>query len=312
MKAPDVSIVIPCYNKRPYVAAAIDSALAQGDIAEVIVIDDGSTDGSDQIVASYDSRIVWETGPNYGGSAARNRGLALARGRWIQFLDADDVLPTDKLSAQLAVLEAANDTEIAFCPWRFFHDDGHMEAADARRYWQDYESGLELLIDMWIWGGFFPPHTWLTSRALIDAAGHWDETLTGDDDGAFFGRLLVKAGHLRFVDTTHVLYRDPPEGSVSQNTSLESARSFWAAFEKVSNEILSRRDDRRAKRAVLSRVRKTAYAWRGTPEIVDNASAFERKLRMFDLSPSLPGAARWTIGLLGIHRGLAARRLIKG
>lgn len=312
MTAPAVSIVIPCYNKRPYVAAAIDSALAQGDGTEVIVIDDGSTDGSAQVVAGYDGRIAWETGPNRGGSAARNRGLALARGRYIQFLDADDVLPGGKVAEQLVVLERTSDSCMAFCGWSYFHDDGRVDPPDDRRYWTDYSAGIDLLIDMWTFGGFFPPHAWLAPRTLIDAAGHWDEALTGDDDGDFFGRLLAHAGAVHFVDSTRVLYRDPPEGSVSRNTSLKSARSFWSAFGAVSDAILARRDDRTAKRAVLSRLRKTAYAWRYEPEIVDKAAAFETELGLFDLSPGLPRGARFMIGLLGIRRGLWLRARIKG
>lgn len=309
---PTCSIVIPCYNKQAYVAAAIDSALAQGNGCEVIVIDDGSTDGSVDVVSGYKDRIIWEAGPNKGGSAARNRGLALAQGRYIQFLDADDVLPEGKVATQIAVLDKADDGDIAFCPWSLFHDDGRIDPPSDRRYWRSYQTGLDLLIDMWTFGGFFPPHAWLAPRALIDAAGHWDEALTGDDDGEFFGRLLAHAGQAHFVPDTRVFYRDPPEGSVSRNTSLKSARSFWTAFEHVADVVLDRRGDRAAKRAVLSRVRKTAYAWREVPEIVDNAATVEARLRLCDLSPSLPKGARWMIGGLGIRRGLALRRMMKG
>jgi glycosyltransferase involved in cell wall biosynthesis len=308
---PRVSIVIPCYNKRAYVAAAIESALAQTARCEVIVVDDGSTDGSLDEVRRFASRIVLETGPNRGGSAARNRGLALATGDYVQFLDADDLLPPDKVATQLAALANAPPHAMAFCPWSLFRDDGTTLPPGTRRYWRDYPDGLALLIDMWTFGGFFPPHAWLAPRALVDRAGHWDEALTGDDDGEFFGRLLAHAGAVRFCQGTNVLYRDPPEGSVSRNVSLPSARSFWAAFEAVSAQILSRRRDRAARRAVLSRVRKTAYAWREVDEIVTKAAACERGLRLFDLSPSLPRAARWCVGLLGIRRGLQARRMMR-
>lgn len=88
-----VSIIIPCFNGEEFVGDAIRSALAQTyPHKEVIVIDDGSTDGSLDVIRSFGNAIRWQTGSNGGGGAARNLGLALARGKFIQFLDADDFL----------------------------------------------------------------------------------------------------------------------------------------------------------------------------------------------------------------------------
>lgn len=81
MMQPLVSIIIPCYNAADYVGEAIESALAQTySPTEVIVIDDGSTDGSLDLLRSFGDRIRWETGPNRGACTARTRGLALAMG----------------------------------------------------------------------------------------------------------------------------------------------------------------------------------------------------------------------------------------
>ena len=99
-----VSIIIPCFDGEKLVAEAIQSALDQTyPNKEVIVIDDGSTDGSLDVIKSFGDQIRWETGPNKGACAARNRGLKLARGAWIQFLDADDLLHADKLEKQMPV-----------------------------------------------------------------------------------------------------------------------------------------------------------------------------------------------------------------
>lgn len=303
-----VSIIIPCYNKQAYVRAAIESALAQTHPCEVIVVDDGSTDGSLEEVRQFDGRIIWETVPNRGGSAARNRGLEHASGQWIQFLDADDILPQEKIARQLDELAGADDGVIACCPWSLFHDDGMVDPPNARRYWRTYETGAELLIDMWHQGGFFPPHAWLASRTLIDRAGHWDENLTGDDDGEFFGRLLVIASGMRFCEMTSVFYRNPPEGSVSRDRSLKSALSFWSAFEKLSVLLLALRPDAKARRACLSRARMTAYAWRKVPEVLDRAYAWERSHGGFVLSPALPPKIRWLVAFFGLKRGLALRQ----
>ena len=86
-----VSILIPCYNAEKWIAQCIESALNQTYAnKEVIVVDDGSTDGSLDIIKNFGDKIRWETSPNRGGNAARNRLLELSSGEWLQSLDADD------------------------------------------------------------------------------------------------------------------------------------------------------------------------------------------------------------------------------
>ncbi len=112
---PQVSIIIPCFNAETFIGEAIQSALDQthSDV-EVIVVDDGSTDDSLRVIQSFGDRVRWEAGPNRGAGAARNRGIALARGEFIQFLDADDLLLPQKIERQLPmVLNGAAD--VVFC-----------------------------------------------------------------------------------------------------------------------------------------------------------------------------------------------------
>src|SRR5262249_56613869 len=101
-----VSIVTPVYNGAAYLAATLDSARAQTypDL-ELIVIDDGSTDGSYQIAAGRADRC--ERLDHIGAGHARNRGLELATGRWVLFLDADDLISPDFVAAMVAALDGA-------------------------------------------------------------------------------------------------------------------------------------------------------------------------------------------------------------
>ena len=103
---PHVTVVVPCYNAAPFLRATLDSALKQSHAPfEVLVIDDGSTDQSAAIAASYGPPVRVISQANQGESVARNRGIEVARGNWIAFLDADDIWLPEKLERQLAAAE---------------------------------------------------------------------------------------------------------------------------------------------------------------------------------------------------------------
>lgn len=101
-----VSVVLPTYNRATLVGRAIDSALSQtaAELCEIIVVDDGSTDNTAEVVAAYGSRVRYLRQPNAGVSAARNAGIAASTGEFIAFLDSDDLWEPDKIERQLAAL----------------------------------------------------------------------------------------------------------------------------------------------------------------------------------------------------------------
>ncbi|WP_088892291.1 glycosyltransferase family 2 protein [Leptolyngbya ohadii] len=120
---PLVSVIIPCFNAEPYVAEAIESALNQTyPNVEVIVVDDGSNDRSVEAIQSFGDRIRFEQINHRGACAARNRGLQLSQGEFIQFLDADDVLLPNKLEVQVPVLQSDR-ADLVFCNGYLFGDD---------------------------------------------------------------------------------------------------------------------------------------------------------------------------------------------
>src|SRR5215469_11597547 len=138
-----ISILIPCYNAERWIAHTIDSALAQTwNEKEVIVVDDGSTDRSLDVIRRFRDRIRWETSPNRGGGAVRNRLLELAHGEWIQYLDADDYLLPNKIAAQVRFITAYPDLDVVFGPTTVEH-------------WSGYTTRRELLAipephDLWV------------------------------------------------------------------------------------------------------------------------------------------------------------------
>jgi glycosyltransferase involved in cell wall biosynthesis len=100
---PLVSIIIPCYNNQVFLKDSITSAVNQTyKHLEIIVIDDGSTDNSLEIIKSFSDKIHWETGKNHGAPLARNIGIEIAQGEYIKFLDADDILLPECIEKQIS------------------------------------------------------------------------------------------------------------------------------------------------------------------------------------------------------------------
>jgi glycosyltransferase involved in cell wall biosynthesis len=123
---PLVSIVIPCFNTEKYIGEAIESALSQTYAnKEVIVVDDGSSDKSLAVIQAFGERIRWLSGANVGAAEARNKGVAVARGELLQFLDADDLLYPQKLAQQVPL-------SVEFCPGMVFCDADVVDLASNR------------------------------------------------------------------------------------------------------------------------------------------------------------------------------------
>jgi glycosyltransferase involved in cell wall biosynthesis len=124
-----VSVVIPAHNAGPFIGEAVTSVLAQGvDDLEVIVIDDASADNTAQVVGELsDPRVRLVLSPKIGVGAARNRGMELARGQFIGFLDADDRWLPGKLDRQLALLESEPEIGFVFTNFRRFDATGLHE-----------------------------------------------------------------------------------------------------------------------------------------------------------------------------------------
>src|ERR1035438_6648430 len=119
-----VSIIIPCFNHGHFLAEAVESALEQTHSKkEVIIVDDGSTDNTAQVARQFGDKVRYCWQKNRGLSGARNRGLSEARGEYIQFLDADDLLMPEKLEEQTKALGDSQELRVSYCD--FIH--GHAE-----------------------------------------------------------------------------------------------------------------------------------------------------------------------------------------
>jgi len=211
MTAPLVSIVIPCYNAEKYVGEAIQSALDQTyPNFEVIVIDDGSTDGSLERIRSFGEAIRWETGPNRGGAAARNRGVGLARGRLVQFLDADDLLYPQKLARQVP-LAVANSGNLVLCDW----ETGPIDRPDQRQVRSNTYAGDDPVIRALSERIHTPAP--LHSKELLESIGGFREELPCGQDRDLYLRLACAGASFSHLSDVLYIVRKRP-GSVSSNT----------------------------------------------------------------------------------------------
>lgn len=199
-----VSVIIPCFNADRWLSEAIDSCLAQGyQSIEIIVIDDGSTDGSLEIIKSYGDRIIWETGSNQGGNCARNRGFARSNGDYIQFLDADDYLLPQKLERQVQFLETTG-ADVVYGDWRHqYHlENGEVTLDDIKTSGNQPDILKSLLSDWWV-----SPACLLFRRSVVEASGGWDEALSAGQDRDFFLAVVMNGAQVSYQPACNSIYR---------------------------------------------------------------------------------------------------------
>jgi glycosyltransferase involved in cell wall biosynthesis len=276
------SILIPCRNAEQWLATAIESALAQRGVpCEVIVVDDGSTDRSVEVARRYtDAAVQVLTQPAQGAAAARNAALAASKGNWIQFLDADDALAPDKIARQLDVLIRAPANTVASASWgRFASDQSPASAvfADAAVE-RDFNPAWEFLAHHASTGDMMHPAAWLCPRELLKRAGPWDETLTLNDDGEYFARVLRLATAVRFVPGARTFYRSARPGSLSRARGRAAMVSLHRSVERMAGELLSTGDTPRIRQTLCDFWERTRFElYPEAPDLSDDAAARARR-----------------------------------
>ncbi len=207
-----VSVVITVYNGADYVAAAIDSALDQRDArVEVVVVDDGSTDGSPAILAAFGDRIRLVTQRNAGVAAAVNAGVRAARGIWIAFLDADDVFDPMKVSRQLA---ACGGFDFSYTDSLCVGED-LAEPVLRSSFEPPYQGDV---LDALLVRNFVVKSTVMLRRALFEAVGGMDETYRGVDDWPCWIKCAVRT-RFGYLPEPRTVYRFRTD-SLSTKTRL--------------------------------------------------------------------------------------------
>jgi len=207
-ESPTVSVIIPAHNYARYLSYAIESVRAQTwDDWECIVVDDGSTDETPELLARLTieaPRLVVVSQSQQGLSAARNAGLRKARGEFIQFLDADDLLLPTKLATHVQALQSDLDVDIVYGPTRYF-DDAHPEVSRTSFRGPEGPEPPPLpgrgnaVIERFLAGNQMTVVAPLVRRSIFDAVGSFDERLRRMEDWDLWLRCAIAGYRFEFI-----------------------------------------------------------------------------------------------------------------
>jgi glycosyltransferase involved in cell wall biosynthesis len=226
-----VSILIPCYNAELWLTETIESALGQTwPHTEIIVVDDGSSDKSLEVARRFEPhgiRIIAQS--NHGASAARNAARAACQGEWLQFLDADDLLAPDKIEQQMRLAASVGDDFVLCATWSRFT----RTPADADFTPQPLcidTTPVDWIVTKFDRNAMMHPAAWLIPRALAERAGPWNESLSLDDDGEYFTRVVLASRGVRFCSRAASYYRSGLDRSLS---GAKSETAWASAFHSL-------------------------------------------------------------------------------
>jgi glycosyltransferase involved in cell wall biosynthesis len=193
----DVSVIIPSHNRRQFTVEAIESAIGQKDVeVEIIVVDDGSTDDTCKWIQKHYPQVRLFQKLHKGAGSARNHGLKAATGRYIKFLDSDDLLAQDSLKKQVEFLNQC-EADICYGDWEFFGNlDSPEVGNNPLRIMGQPDDIIVALLGSW-WG---PPSMYLIrSEFLHNHHVLWDETLKRNQDMDFFLKIAIAAGVFSYI-----------------------------------------------------------------------------------------------------------------
>jgi len=213
----NVSIIIPAYNAAKTIAETLEAVCAQSSPNwEAIIVDDGSSDETVAIAKSFahrDARFRITHQPHQGLSAARNKGISIARFDWLLFLDADDWILPPYLERLTGVLQADAELDAVYCRYASVTSDGK----------QREEKPLFPSKDLFVEFGrtcVFPPHACIIRRSLAEVIGCFDVSYRNCQDWDFWQRAVRKGARFGVVDEALAHYRLRPNAASVNSMQL--------------------------------------------------------------------------------------------
>jgi glycosyltransferase involved in cell wall biosynthesis len=233
-KVPVVSILMPAYKVDQYIGEALDSVFAQTfKDYEVIVINDGSPDQLEQVLEPYLDRIVYLKQENSGQSAARNRAIEIARGRYLALLDPDDIWKPEYLSVQVALMESDPTISVLYSDAELFGNP-HYEG---KTFMQTCPSEGEVTLKKLITEECNVMISAIMRRNDVWRVGLFDESLRSSEDFDLWVRIAKQGRRIAFHRQPLVYYRRRPESLSADDTAM--CKSILKVLEKVARMELT-------------------------------------------------------------------------
>ena len=226
-----LSVVVPVHNRAGLLPITLRSLLAQHRVAdEILVIDDGSSDGSAEIAEAFGHPVKVIRQDNQGPGSARNRGLADAQGEFIHFFDSDDLALPNLHAAQLQTLEECNG-DIAYSPWLKCRLSQINGITPTNHIFQAGGMPRGSLIRALLTNWSTVPISWLVRRSCLEKSGGFSTDLCCGEDQLLFLSLLLDGAHVIHTPSTLVLYRDEAHQTLSRPSTEKAQRRHaldWA------------------------------------------------------------------------------------
>jgi glycosyltransferase involved in cell wall biosynthesis len=228
---PTVSVIIPNYNRADLIGITLDNILSQTlKPSEIIVVDDGSTDNSVEVIRSFGEKVTLICQENQGPGAARNAGLKVASGDYIQFFDSDDLCSLNKFELQVKALENSG-ADIAYSPWVKVYIDSQKVYFENHVLQQRQlpKNQKPLVWFLRTWNIVF--QACMVRHSFIQKVGNYRTDLMPSEDSELLLRILLSNAKLEFVPDCLVLYRLHSMGQITASGTSENHRIIdWHNF----------------------------------------------------------------------------------
>lgn len=306
---PKVSILIPCYNAEKWIAYAIQSALEQSYVnKEVVVVDDGSKDGSLEIIKSFGNKVRYETGPNKGGNVARNLLLELSEGEWLQYLDADDYLLPSKIENQINALE--EETDVLFSPSVLEFNEANTIIQKVLPIPQPHDPFT--LLARW-----YLPQTgsplW-RKKSILDVGG-WKEDQPVCQEHELYLRLLMGGKKFTYFPKAESVYRQWSETTLWKKNQSFTRRHRLVIEDKLEKYLLENNLMTKDRQWAINMARfETARKeWQTDPHEATNiiASISTRYGKFLPEGDSAPLKYKLAFALFGFSRAEKLAKLLR-